>query len=440
MNVLITGWGILSPLGVTREEFAASVRAGRSGIALIERFDTSALASHQAAMIRDPVDYKRHIPAARLRRMDTLSRQLAYVACEAWHHAGLADRPVPPERRAVVVASGMNHTESIEQFYVSLLEEGPEGANPILFPATIPNSAGGLIAIELECRGPNLTITQKETSAEVALTVAAQLLENDEADVVLLAAGELLTPVVFEGLAELQALSRAGCGQIEAMRPFSRRRNGFIAGEGAAAVVLERHNDDAAAPPSALGRLVAAAECCQPCPPIKYPTDPIPMTHAVASLLSTAGRDPRAIAFLSSAANSTRSLDACEAEAITRIAPQLARRDNPLPIAALKALTGELCAGGLTRILAALVALRSGICPPLPFHSDAYDPEFDNLRLSYQDAPITAAGTDCLHLASAAGGHQTVLWLTTEDCGVGCGPVKNQNGAISSAFQEICTG
>jgi 3-oxoacyl-[acyl-carrier-protein] synthase II len=409
MNVAVTGWAVLSPLGTTREEFAESIRTGRSAIAPIERFDTSAAESHLAATVRGPVDYKRHIPPARLRRMDGLSRRLVYVACEAFQHAGLAARNVRPERRAVVVASGMNHTESIEQFFVSLLDEGPEGANPILFPGTIPNSAGGLIAIELECRGPNLTITQKETSAEAALVVAAELLEQNEADVVILAAGESLTPVVFEGLSQLRALSRSRQGQAEGMWPFSRRRNGFIAGEGAAAVVLERVDAARAGDRPSLGRLIGAAECCQSCSPVKYPDDPNPMLRAVESLVGHGGRAAGAIAFLSAAANSTRSLDACEAEAIREIGRRLGRPGGQLPVAAIKASIGEFCACGLTRVVAAVVALGAGICPPLPFAAAAYDLEFDHLRLSYRDRQFAVTGSDFLHLASAAGGHQMVL-------------------------------
>jgi len=412
MNVAITGWGVLSSLGTTREQFAENVRAGRSGIAPIESFDTSQLDSHLAAVVRGPVDYKRYIPAARLRRMDGLSRQMVYVACEAFHHARLGERRIPPERRAVVVASGINNSESIEQFFLSLLQEGPEGANPIFFPTTIPNSAAGLIAIELECRGPNLTITQKETSAEAAWVAAAQLLENDEADAVLFVSGESLTPVVYEGLATLRALSRSSNGYEEEMRPFSRRRNGYAAGEGAAAVVVERSDVEQSAERPVLGRLVAAAECCQPCSPMKYPTDPQPMISAVESLIGTTGRDPAAIAFVNSAANATRSLDACEAEIIRATGQRLGRAEANLPVAAVKALTGEFCASGLTRIVAAFVALEAGVCPPLPFNAASYDCEFDYLNLSYQDTRIAAAGTDFLHLAAAAGGHQMALWFT----------------------------
>jgi len=411
MNVAITGWGVLSPLGTTREEFAESIRAGRSGIAPIERFDTSAADSHLAAMLRGPVDYKRHIPPAHLRRMDGLSRQLAYVACEAYHHAGLPARNVPPERRAVVVGGGMNHTESIEQFFVSLLDEGPEGANPILFPGTIPNSAGGLIAIELECRGPNLTVTQKETSAEAALAVAADLLERNEADVVLVAAGESLTPVVFEGLSQLRALSRRRDGRQEGLWPFSRRRNGFVAGEGAAAVVLERADAPQAEGRPTFGRLIGAVECCRSCSPVKYPDDPNPMLRAVESLAGSAGCDPKAIAFISAAANSTRSLDACEAAAIREIAQRLGRPEKNLPVAAIKASVGEFCASGLTRVLAAVAALDSGCSPPLPYDRSGYDLEFGHLRLSWRDDPVAASETDFLHLASATGGHEMALWL-----------------------------
>ena len=411
MNVAITGWGVLSPTGVTREAFAESVRAGRSGIAPIERFDTSKYPSHMAAMLREPIDYKRCIKPTHLRRMDDLSRQLTYVACEAFQHAALAERDVAPERRAVVVASGMNHTESIEKFYVSLLEEGPEGANPIYFPATIPNSAAGLIAIELVCRGPNLTITQKETSAEVALVAAADLLENDEADVVLVAAGESLTPAVFDGLSELRTLSRATGGRIEQMRPFARSRNGFVTAEGSAAVVLERVQDAEAAGRPTFGRLVAAAECCRPCSPVKYPTDPLPLAEAAAALAGHPGCRPDDLAFFSAAANSTRSLDACEAEAIQAIMGRFGWYGSEKPVAALKASIGEFCAGGLTRILGALVAVEAGVCPPLPFDARSYDLESD-LDLSYRDAPIEVDGRSVLHLATAAGGHQAALWFT----------------------------
>lgn len=412
MKAAITGWGVLSPLGTTREEFAESVRAGRGGIAPIERFDTSKYPSHLAAMLRAPIDYKRHIKPAHLRRMDDLSRQLTYVACEAFEHAGPAARDVPPERRAVVVASGMNHTESIEKFYISLLEEGPEGANPIYFPATIPNSAAGLIAIELECRGPNLTITQKETSAEAALVAAADLLENNEADVVLVAAGESLTPAVFDGLSELRTLSRGGAGRTEQMRPFSRGRNGFVTGEGSAAVVLERADDAEAAGRPTFGRLVGAAESSQLCSPVKYPVDPEPQAHAVEKLAATAECDPNDLAFFSAAANSTRSLDACEAETILLISDLLGWYGSELPVAALKASIGEVCAGGLTRILGALAGLDADLCPPLPFDAETYDGEFD-LALSHRDAPVPVDGRSFLHLATAAGGQQMALWIAS---------------------------
>jgi 3-oxoacyl-[acyl-carrier-protein] synthase II len=413
VNVALTGWSVLSPLATTREAFAEAVCTGRSGIAPIESFDTAHLDSHLGAMLQEEIDYKHYIPAARLRRMDTLTRQMAYVACEAFQHAGLTDWGIAPERRAVVVASGMNHTESIEKFFASLLEEGPEGANPILFPSTIPNGASGLIAIELGCRGPNLTVTQKETSAEQAFAVAAGLLENGEADVVLLVAGESLTRVVFEGLAGLRALSRGGEG-AEGLWPYSRRRNGFVAGEGSAAVVLERPDDVRASGRPILGRLLGAAECCQACSPVKYPTDPLPLANAIDRLARQTGRDPAAIAFLNGAANSTRSLDAAEAETIRTSARNLGRSPKDLPVAALKASLGESFAGGLTRIVAALAALEAGVCPPVPFEAAVHESEFPDIRLSYPDAPIAISGTDVLHLSTAAGGHQMALWLTRE--------------------------
>lgn len=411
MNVAITGWGILSPLGITRESFAESVRAGRSGIAPIEAFDASAYASRTAAMIRETVDYKHYIPAAHLRRMDQFSRQMVYVACDAFHHAGLADREIPAERRAVVVASGMNHTESIEAFFLSLIEEGPDGANPILFPSTIPNSGGGLIAIELDCRGPNLTITQKETSAEMALILATDLLEQNEADVVLVAAGEGLTPAVFDGLSQLHTLSRAGNGHNEGMWPFSRRRNGFVAGEGSAAVVLERAEEASQAGRESLGRVVGAGECSQPTSPIKYPSDPLPLAYVVEEIAKREKRHPEEIAFISSAANSTRSLDTCDAHSISEIEQRLELDSGSTPVAAFKAATGEFCAGGLTRILAGLLALGAGCCPPLPFRATDYDSEFPHLSLPFLDKPVEISGKDFIHLASAAGGHQAALWL-----------------------------
>ncbi len=419
MDAAITGWSVLSPLGTTREEFARNVCAGRSAIALIANFDTSALDSHCAAQLRAPLEYKRYIPAAHLRRMDGLSRLMVYAACEAFNHAAVAARGIPPERRAVVVASGMNHTESIEQFYQSLLQEGPEGANPIYFPATIPNSAGGLIAIELECRGPNFTVTQKETSAEAALALAADLLESNDADIVLVVAGEALTPVVFDGLSRVRALCRAERGRPEVMRPFSRERRGFVIGEGAAAVVLERADTVEADDRPIFGRLSGIAECCQSTSPMKYPADPQPLLRAIEAMSAECGQDPASAAFINSAANATQTLDACEAQIIREINKRSGRRGSPLPVAAVKAAIGEFCAGGLTRILAAFAGLQAGVCPPLPYDAADADCEFDDLRLSYCSAPAAVAGTDFLHLAAAAGGHQMALWLRSERPAVG---------------------
>ncbi|MCX8035837.1 MAG: hypothetical protein N3D11_02050 [Candidatus Sumerlaeia bacterium] len=414
MNAALTGWSVLSPLGTTRKEFAHNVCAGRSAIAPVENFETSALDSHCAAQLRAAIDYKRYIPAGHLRRMDGLSRLMVYAACEAFDHAGVAARGIPPDRRAVVVASGMNHTESIEQFYQSLLQEGPEGANPIHFPATIPNCAGGLIAIELECRGPNLTVTQKETSAEAALVLAADLLASREADMVLVAAGEALTPVVFDGLSRVRALCRQERGRPEVMRPFSRGRRGFIVGEGVAAVVLEPADKAESDGRPIFGRLCGAAEACQNASPMKYPADPQPLLRAIEAMTLECGFDSASAAFISSAANATQTLDACEAQIIREINKRAGRSGNPLPVAAIKAAVGEFCAGGLTRILAALAGLQASVCPPLPYGAADADCEFEDVQLSFCSAPAAVEGTGFLHLAAAAGGHQMALWFRSE--------------------------
>jgi len=415
VKIAITGWSVLSPLGTTRERFAESIVAGRSGIAPLGKFDTSNYDSRLAAWLKEPIAYDRHIPRARLRRMDEFARQLVYVACEAFEQAAVGERAIAPERRAVVVASGINHTESIENFYASLLEEGPEGANPIYFPGTIPNSATGLIAIELECRGPNLTVTQKETSAETALILAADLLANDEADIVIVAAGETLTPVTFEGLSRLKALSRQGGGRTEQMKPFSRGTNGFIIGEGAAAVVVERGDRPKASQRPPFAYLAGWAECARPCSPVKYPDDPEPLARAVETMLGQKGAEPAEVAFASAAANSSP-LDACEAETIARIARSLGLERNRLPVAAIKASIGEFCAGGLTRLLAAAASLRRGVCPPLPFDADEHNPEFD-LLFSYRNRPVNVSGGEFIHLATATGGHQVALRVGVDDEG-----------------------
>jgi 3-oxoacyl-[acyl-carrier-protein] synthase II len=368
-NIVVTGIGIISACGIGKKAFWNSCLEGRSGIAPIQSFDTSAYRSHLGAEAREfnPKDF---MPPLKYRRMSRVSRLAVAASIEAIQDAGLKISPETAPSVGVVLGTGYGSTAQTDEFFVGMLKEGPEGANPSLFPDTVPNAPASQVSIYHGLQGPNTTFSHNEVSGEQALAYAFRLLQKDRAQAVLAGGVDELSFVLFHSFSALRALSPRD-GQEEGMRPFDRKRNGRVLGEGAGILVLEKKTRAKERGARIYGSLVACASTGSPAGISWYEAGAEQMARAMEKTLQQTRILPDEVDYVSAAANSTLELDRAEAKAIQKCFG----RENSLPaVSSLKGHTGDFCASGSVRAAAVLLAMQHAKIPPT---LGLKEPEFD---------------------------------------------------------------
>ena len=368
-EIVITGIGIISACGVGKESFWKSCLSGQAGIAPIQSFDTSAYGSHLGGEARDfnPKDF---MSPLKYRRMSRVSRLAVAASIEALKDAAF---PVSSQAAAsigVVIGTGYGSTAQTDEFFVGMMKEGPEGANPSLFPDTVPNAPASQVSIYHGFQGPNTTFSHNEVSGEQALAYAHQLLSEDRAEAVLAGSVDELSSVLFHSFAALRALSPRGISG-EGMRPFDRLRNGRVLGEGAGLLFLEKKNRARGRGAKVYGSLVAWASTGGPVSTDRYEAGAEQMMRAMKKVLTKGGVSPSQVDYISAAANSTRELDRAEAIAIEKLGAESSR---PIPVSSLKGHMGDFCGSGALRAAAILLSMREGRIPPT---LGLQTPEFD---------------------------------------------------------------
>ncbi|KPK90320.1 MAG: hypothetical protein AMJ94_09760 [Deltaproteobacteria bacterium SM23_61] len=368
-KIVITGMGIISACGIGKDAFWRNCLEGRSGIAPIQSFDTSAYRSHLGAEARNfnPKDF---MPPLKYRRMSRVSRLAVAASIEAMKDAALTALPPSAPSIGVVLGTGYGSTAQTDEFFVGMLREGPEGANPSLFPDTVPNAPASQVSIYHGLQGPNTTFSHNEVSGEQALAYALRLLREDRAEAILAGSVDEMSFVLFHSFSALRALS-PGDREEEGMRPFDRRRNGRVLGEGAGILVLEKESRAEARGAKIYGSLAACASTGSPVGISRYEGGAGQMARAMEGALRQAGISPEGVDYISAAANSTRELDRAEARAIQKI---FGRGNHRPAISSLKGHTGDFCGCGTLRAAALLLSMGGGKIPPT---AGLKEPEFD---------------------------------------------------------------
>lgn len=368
-EIVVTGIGIISACGVGRESFWKSCLSGKTGIAPIQSFDTSAYSSHLGAEIRDfnPKDF---MPPLKYRRMSRVSRLAVAASIEALKDAAFSISSQAASSMGVVIGTGYGSTAQTDEFFVGMLKEGPEGANPSLFPDTVPNAPASQVSIYHGIKGPNTTFSHNEVSGEQALAYAYQLLQEARADAVLVGSVDELSSVLFHSFAAVRSLSPKGT-HGEGMSPFDRLRNGRVLGEGAGILVLEKRKHARGRGAKIYGSLVAWASTGGPVGIQRYEVEAEQMTRVMKNVLTKAGVSPSPVDYISAAANSTKELDRAEAMAIQKVGAMASR---PIPVSSLKGHIGDFCGSAALRAAAILLAMRDGQIPPT---LGLKTPEFD---------------------------------------------------------------
>jgi 3-oxoacyl-[acyl-carrier-protein] synthase II len=359
-RVVITGIGMVTPIGIGKKEFCRRLFGGETAIDEINSFDTSTFGSHLGAEVTNfnPRDF---ISVKNIRRMDKISLMATASARLALEDAGLQITQENRDRVGIMLGTAFGATDVTAQFLETLFTEGPASVNPILVPNTVMNAAAGHTSIELGFRGINTTVTHFAVSAENAIIYAAAEIRRGTVDFIFAGGVDILSKFYYESLGKFRSLSPRDEGK-EACRPFDKERNGMIVGEGCGIICMESLQSAIARGRKPYCEIKGAGMGSSPTKPTGWPekTDGIKRTFSRA--LRNAGNTPNEIQAIVAAANGDRILDSVEAQAYSEIFDCAEKK--PL-ITSFKGATGESFSGGGIRTCALALSIEKNILPPV---------------------------------------------------------------------------
>lgn len=357
-DIAITGIGVVSPLGVGREAFWENCLKAKTGIKKITSFDTSSLRSNIAGWV-EGFDPSQFMSPGVYRRMSRISRMAVASSVEALKDSGLILDTIDRERIAVIMGTSYGSSSHVEDFYISLLKDGPRGAQPFLFPETVPNAPASHIAMFHGIIGPNSTFCQNEISAENAILYARNLLLQDLVDVALVGGADELSAILYSCYDAVGALNKIKVGNDEPVKP--KPGSGLILGEGAGVLVMERLDFALKRDAEIYGILRSGVITGGTTSIGHYEAEGEQMARAMSLAIEQAGIDPYAIDQISVSANYSGELDRMEHNQLKKV---FTGRKNNLAVTPLKYLTGDFGGAGVIRAAAILLSLRRQL--PLP--------------------------------------------------------------------------
>jgi 3-oxoacyl-[acyl-carrier-protein] synthase II len=373
-RVVITGVGLVSPLGLDAPSTWAALLAGRSGIGSITRFDASAYPCRIAGEVRgfDPENF---VDRKEARKMDTFIHYAIAASKEALDTSGLVIDSRNSTAVGVFIGSGIGGLPLLERTHKDLLERGPRKVSPFFIPGMISNLAAGQVSILFGARGPNLAVVTACATGTHAVGESFRLIADGYADAMITGGTEaVISPLAVGGFCAMKALSTRNDEPEKASRPFDAERDGFVMGEGAGILLLEerQHAIERGAPILAE---VAGYGLSGDAYHISAPSDDGDgAARSMRMALKNAGMPPEGVDYINAHGTSTPAGDRIEVRAVKAVFGEHARR---LAISSTKSMTGHLlgAAGGLETAVAAL-AVRDGRVPPTT-NQTAADPECD---------------------------------------------------------------
>jgi 3-oxoacyl-[acyl-carrier-protein] synthase II len=361
-RVVVTGLGIISPIGNTVSEAWSACLAGKPGIARITRFDPSRLACQIAGEVKG-FDVAPYMSPKEARRMDLFIHYGMAAGLQAWRDCGLAIDEANAERVGVNFGSGIGGLPLIESMHDELEKNGPRRISPFFIPGSIINMIAGLLSIETGAKGPNLAIATACTTSTHCIGEAAKSIRYGEADVMIAGGAEaVVDELAIGGFAAARALSTRNDDPPAASRPWDKERDGFVLGEGAGAVVLEEYEHARARGANiyceVLGYGVSADAFHMTAPP----EDGDGAYRAMRNALKDAAIDIGTVDYINAHGTSTPLGDVAETIAVKRALGDHARK---VAVNSTKSMTGHLlgAAGGVEAVFTAL-ALVHQVSPP----------------------------------------------------------------------------
>jgi len=356
--IAVTGLGIVSPIGIGRQDFWEALCAGRSGIRA--RPNVAAGLPRLAAAL--PTFAARDfIRSPHLRRADPVSRTIVAAARLALADAQLTPESIGPERLGITVGSVLGDINESVEYLRRLFTKGAALVSPMMFPNLVLNAAASYTAMELGCTGANLTVSQGELSGEQAIAVGCDLIRAQRADVVLAGGGDTLSDVVTATYRRFRALSGQR-GGTEWSSPYDAHRNGVVLGEGGAMLVLESTDAARARGATIYAEIVDHCSFGVAAPPYAWPRRAAAAAPRLRAFLERTLPAPAGVDLVCGSANSSRRLDGCEVDLLTRVFGEAAAG---VALTSIKGAIGEFGAAGALTAVAACLAVHHRVVPPL---------------------------------------------------------------------------
>jgi len=403
-RVVVTGFGALTPIGLSVRDFWAALLAGRSGAAPITYFDTSAFDTHFACELKGfkPSDY---LDRKAAQRMDPFAQYAMIAADQAMADSGLSVKDMDPDRGGVIIGSGIGGMVSYDTQFTNYNEGGPRRISPFFIPMLIPDIASGQVSIRFGLKGPNYATVSACASSSHAIGDAFRLIQHNDADVMVCGGSEApITPMGLGGFNAMKALSTRNDAPEKASRPFDAQRDGFVIAEGGGILILEDYECARARGARIHAEIVGIGFTADAHHLTAPPEGGDGAVKSMRRALKDAGISPEEVNYINVHGTSTLQGDISETMAIKTV---FGAHAHKVKISSTKSMTGHLLgATGAVEAIAAIMACREDMIPPT-INYEFPDPQCD---LDY--TPNTAVKQPVRYAISNTfgfGGHNATL-------------------------------
>lgn len=373
-RIVVTGAGIISPLGTGIEKNWRGIVEGKSGIRRITKFDAANYPVQIAGEVPDFVP-EEFIEKKEIKKMDTFIHYAVAASIMAAKDAGLEVTSENAERVGVYIGSGIGGLPAIEHWHTVLKEKGPGRVTPFFIPMVIINLASGQVSIQLGAKGPNSSAVTACATGNNSIGDAFKIIERGDADVMVAGGTEsVITPLCVAGFSSMKALSTRNDAPGKASRPFDKDRDGFILGEGAGILVLEEMETAKKRGARIYAEIIGYGMTAD----AFHITNPAPegegAVRCMNMALKSGGVNPQDVDYINAHGTSTPVGDAAETMAIKKVFKEHAKK---LAVSSTKSMTGHLlgAAGGIEAVITAL-SIHHNIMPPT-INYETPDPECD---------------------------------------------------------------
>ncbi len=361
-KVVITGIGIITPIGIGKETFFKSLKEGRSGVDMITAFDTTDLPTKIAAEVKD-FDPLEHFTKKDAKKMDRFTQFAVASSKMAYIDSGLDFKYESEYRIGVCIGTGIGGISTLESQHNIMIDKGMGKVSPFFIPMIISNIAAGYITMSFGARGPSITVSTACASSTNAIGEAFKTIQRDVADIMIAGGTEAaITPLAVAGFCSMKALSQRNDSPKEASRPFDKDRDGFVMGEGSCILILEEYQHAINRGAKIYAEVIGYGSTSD----AYHITAPAPDAQgafmAMKLALTDAGIKPENLDYINAHGTSTKLNDEYETVAIKRL---LKNHAKMVPISSTKSMIGHLLgAAGAVEVISCLMAFNEGIIHP----------------------------------------------------------------------------